>query len=143
MMTGVGSEGGGEAGDHDPRCDEEIRTALGRVYDPCSLAVNNPLSLIEMGLVRGWCLSSDGALRVRLCVTSPNCMMAPKFLEASRQELGRIEGLTSVEVEVDPSVFWTPELMTEGGRRSAALSRDRSRRGAPVRPQQWRTGLSS
>jgi metal-sulfur cluster biosynthetic enzyme len=139
MVSSPSGSRPGEASGHDPRHDEQIRAALGRVYDPCSLAVNNPLSLIEMGLVRDWHLDAGGALRVRMCVTSPNCMMAPKFLEASRLELSKIEGLASVHVEVDPTVFWTPELMTDEGRRSTRLRRARSRRAAPVRPQQWRT----
>jgi metal-sulfur cluster biosynthetic enzyme len=140
-MSDSGNPGGvapAEASVHDPGHDTEIRAALDRVYDPCSLAVNNPLSLLEMGLVRDWHLDAGGALRVRLCVTSPNCMMAPKFVDAARVELGKIDGLAAVDVHVDPTVFWTPELMSERGRRRSRLRRARSLRRAPVRPQQWR-----
>lgn len=124
--------------EHDPRFDDQIRAALGRVYDPCSLAANNPLSLIDMGLVRDWRLDAQGNLCVRMCVTAPSCLMAPKFLEAARVELRKIEGIGAVAVDVDPSVFWTPELMSDAGKALEARRHARSRRAAPVRPQQWR-----
>ncbi len=123
---------------HDPRFDAQIRAALGRVYDPCSLAANNPLSLIDMGLVREWRVDEHGDLEVRMCVTAPSCLMAPKFLGAAREELRKIEGIGEVSVEVDPTIMWTPELMTEAGKRADAMRHARARRLGGVRPQQWR-----
>ncbi len=118
--------------------DQEIRDALGRVYDPCSLAVNNPLSIVDMGLVRGWRLEPDGAIKVIMCVTGPGCLMAPKFVGAAREQLAQLPFVRSVEIEVDASVLWTPEQMTEGGRALQRARHARARRLAPVRPQQWR-----
>jgi len=118
--------------------DLEVEAALGRVYDPCSLAANNPLSLIDMGLVLGWDFDPHGNLSVRMCVTSSTCLMAPKFLGAARQELEKIEGIGSVAVDVDPSVLWGPELMTDEGKRLERLRHQRSRHVTRARPQQWR-----
>jgi len=123
---------------HDPRFDEQIRAALGRVYDPCSLAANNALSLIDMGLVREWRVDEHANVHVTMCVTAPSCLMAPKFLEAARQELRKIEGIGSVEVEVDPTIMWTPDLMTATGKRLDRMRHARARRLGGVRPQQWR-----
>jgi metal-sulfur cluster biosynthetic enzyme len=118
--------------------DQQVRRALHRVYDPCSLASNNPLSLIDMGLVREWELDDERNLQVRMCVTSPSCMMAPTFLEAAREELRKIEGIGTVTVEVDVSVFWTEDLMSERGKRLAQIRRGRGIGTARARPQQWR-----
>jgi metal-sulfur cluster biosynthetic enzyme len=116
----------------------DVQAALGRVYDPCSLAANNPLSLIDMGLVREWTIDGEGHLMVRLCVTTPSCLMAPKLIDAARQELRKVAGIEQVTIDVDPSVFWTPELMSSRGKRTVRRRHQRSRRVANVRPQQWR-----
>jgi metal-sulfur cluster biosynthetic enzyme len=117
--------------------DAQIERALDRIYDPCSLAANNALSLVDMGLVRDWQVDDEGNLSVRMCVTSPSCLMAPTFLEAARVELAKIDGIGTVRVDVDASVFWTEDLMTERGKRLARERRERAGQ-ARARPQQWR-----
>jgi len=120
------------------RLDLEIRNALGRVYDPCSLAANTPLSVIDMGLVRDWSIDDQRQLTVRMCVTTPTCLMGPKLIDAARHELRQITGIEQVTIEVDPSVFWTPDLMSSRGKRTVQGRHQRSRQVATVRPQQWR-----
>jgi metal-sulfur cluster biosynthetic enzyme len=118
--------------------EEQVREALGHVYDPCSLAVNNPLSIVDMGLVRDVDLQPDGAVKITMCVTGAGCLMFPKFVDGAREQVQQLPFVTSVEIEMDASVLWTPELMTERGRRLQRGRHERSHRLAPVRPQQWR-----
>jgi metal-sulfur cluster biosynthetic enzyme len=118
--------------------DEQIIAALHEVYDPCSLALNNPLSIVDMGLVNGWQLDADGALQVTMCVTGPGCLMAPKFTAGAREQLLKLPFVRTVDVEVDASVLWSPDLMTDRGRQQQRAAHQRARRLVPVRPQQWR-----
>lgn len=118
--------------------DEQILAALHEVYDPCSLALNNPLSIVDMGLVNGWRLDADGALRVTMCVTGPGCLMAPKLTGAAREQLLELPFVRTVDVEVDASVMWTPDLMTDRGRELQRVAHRRARDVVAVRPQQWR-----
>jgi metal-sulfur cluster biosynthetic enzyme len=121
-----------------PALDEAIRAALHQVCDPCSIAANAPVSILDMGLVRDWTIDGEGNLVVRMALTSPSCTMGPHMVRGAEQLLGQIPGLKSARVEMDPGVFWTPDDLTERGRdvlegrRSASLAR------AEVRPQQWR-----
>ena len=108
---------------------QSVEEALGRVYDPCSVAAGRPKSLTEMGLVLGWEWTAPGRLHVDLCVTFTGCTMAPHFVEAARRELLRVPGVQTVELEVDTNFFWTPERMAED---------EAPRRGDPPRPQEWR-----
>ena len=120
--------------------DGEIRTALDKVCDPCSIAANVPLSILDMGLVRGWSIDAELNLRVDMCLTSPSCTMSPYMVKAAETLLSSIDGLTSVRVEVDPAVFWTPDDMSEKGRHILEGRRAASLRQVEAVPQHWRSG---
>jgi metal-sulfur cluster biosynthetic enzyme len=113
--------------DADPR-DAAVRAVLARLDDPCSVAAGRPLSLLEMGLVLGWEWRDDDRLHVRLCVTSPGCTLAPRFVEAARRELAALPGIGAVEVVIDATHLWTPPAAA-----ARPVTRPRS-----VRPQAWR-----
>lgn len=105
--------------------DDRIRAVLGKINDPCSIAAGRPVSVLDMGLVRGWTL--DGAtLTVTFCVTFAGCTMAPHFAQAAAQELVLIEGVERVKTVIDTDFVWTPDMM----------------KAAPImlrgRPQTWR-----
>jgi metal-sulfur cluster biosynthetic enzyme len=118
--------------------DRQVNDALGRVYDPCSVAVNNPLSIVDMGLVRDWRVDDEGHISVVMCVTGPGCMMFPKFIDAARNELTKLDFVSSVEVRMDLSVLWTEDLMTDRGRQLQNQRHRRTYEISPVQPRQWR-----
>lgn len=99
--------------------DAAIRAVLNSVYDPCSVAANRPLGLVDMGLVLGWTLAA-GALEVSICLTSGDCMMAPHFIEAARASLLALPGIETVAIRIDYDRQWTPQRMAS---RSTALER--------------------
>ena len=109
--------------------DAAIRGALSGVHDPCSVAAGRPLSLVDMGLLRSWCLE-DGTLFVTFAVTFAGCTMAPHFLRAAEAELARLSGVAQVRASVDTDFTWTPDLMPAP---------------PPMRgtPQAWRNGRPS
>ena len=118
--------------------DHDVVGALGHVFDPCSVGANAPLSIVDMGLLVDW--QQEGRhLRVRLCVTSPCCTMAPSIARAAEEQLLRVAGIESVDVVIDPSVRWTPERISEQGRRLLSERREASIRRDQLTPQQWRT----
>ena len=118
--------------------DAEIAAALGRVCDPCSIASQAPLSILDMGLVQSWSIDDKGNLVVRMCVTSAGCTMVAHMVRAAEAELVTIRGLSSARVEVDAGVLWTPAAMTERGRAILEARRETSMRVAEAVPQQWR-----
>jgi metal-sulfur cluster biosynthetic enzyme len=118
--------------------DDAIKAALQQVCDPCSIAANAPISILDMGLVKGWSVDAQANLAVRMCVTSASCTMGPHMVRAAEELLSRIPGLKSVKVEVDASVFWTPQQMTGNGQTVLEERRSSSLAKSPVVPQQWR-----
>jgi metal-sulfur cluster biosynthetic enzyme len=87
--------------------DHEIREALGRVFDPCSVAAGRPTSILDMGLVLDWEMCGD-TLNIRFAVTFAGCTMAPHFVEAACEELRRIPGIRSVDARIDTAHVWEP-----------------------------------
>jgi metal-sulfur cluster biosynthetic enzyme len=118
--------------------DDAIKGALEHVCDPCSIAANAPINILDMGLVRDWSVDDQANLVVRMCVTSPSCTMGPHMVRAAEELLSRILGLNSVKVEVDSGVFWKPEHITGPGRAMLEERRSASMAKSPVTPQQWR-----
>lgn len=119
--------------------DEQILSALHQVCDPCSIAAHSPISIVDMGLVRGWSLEDDGTFVLKMCVTSPSCTMAPNMMRGAEAVLRKIEGISAVRIELDETVFWSPDEMTEDGRNALWQRRTNSLDRAKVTPQQWRT----
>jgi metal-sulfur cluster biosynthetic enzyme len=117
--------------------DDAIKDALQKVCDPCSIAANAPISVLDMGLVKDWSVDEQGNLLVRMCVTSASCTMGPHMVRAAEELLSKIPGLTSAKVEVDPTVFWTPQQITGEGQSILEERRSSSFERSPVVPQQW------
>jgi metal-sulfur cluster biosynthetic enzyme len=97
------------------------------------------VSILDMGLVRGWSLDEHGNLLVRMCLTTASCTMSPHMVKGAEELLSAIPGVKSAHVEVDPQVFWTPDEMTERGRMILQARREASLTRAKVAPQQWRS----
>lgn len=118
--------------------DAAIRAALHQVCDPCSIAANAPVSILDMGLVRDWSVDAEGNLLVRMALTSPSCTMGPHMMRGAEELLSAIPGLRSARVAVDAAFFWTPAELTENGRTVLESRRRASLESAQARPQQWR-----
>lgn len=85
---------------------DTVRKALRQVKDP-ELGLN----IIDIGLVYDVTLSEDGAVHVRMTLTSPGCPVGPEILEDVRKTVADLEGVTGVEVELVWDPYWTPEKM--------------------------------
>lgn len=96
---------------------DAIMACLDRIQDPCSVASGRAMGLIGMGLVRDVAIGEDGAVHVRLRLTSPACYMMPFFESEARREVGAVPGVTSVTVEPDEGLDWTPEFIAPHLRR--------------------------
>ena len=117
--------------------DDAVRACFEAIYDPCSVAAATPISIWDMGLVQDWRLDADDVLAVRLCVTFGACTMAPHFVRAAEEQLGRLPGVSGVAVTIDTSIVWTPERMTARGREALARRPERFTRVDMPRPRQW------
>jgi metal-sulfur cluster biosynthetic enzyme len=94
----------------------EVRNALARVVDPCSIATGVPLTLAEMGMVRDIAIEGGG-VAVTLVLTSPICWQAGNIIQAVEASVSRVPGVTTVTCAVDHDAGWLPSQMDPGARR--------------------------
>jgi metal-sulfur cluster biosynthetic enzyme len=86
-----------------------VWAALAEVQDP-----ELPVGIVDLGLVRSVRVER-GTVRVGLTFTSIACPCTDLLIEDVRARLGRLDGVSGVEVEelFEP---WSREDMTEEGR---------------------------
>jgi len=94
------------------RAEEMIRQALYNVYDP-ELGVN----IMDLGLVYGVEVSEAGFVNLTMTLTTPGCPMHEAIGDGVGSALHDIPGLTGGEITLVWEPRWTPEMMTDEGRR--------------------------
>ena len=83
---------------------EEIaRNALRQVKDP-ELEMN----IIELGLVYDVEIQ-DGAVQVRMTLTSPGCPAGPLITNDAYRVLRALDGVKDVNIDIVWESYWTPE----------------------------------
>jgi metal-sulfur cluster biosynthetic enzyme len=115
--------------------------AIASVDDPCSIRANAPLSIFELGLVRDWSVSDDGDVYVVLSPTAPSCVLMGSIMDGVQRRVRAIEGVRSIEVEIDTNTFWTPAMMSDEGRAKLGARRAGSMNRVPVKPRQWKQAV--
>ena len=92
--------------------EEQVREALGDVYDPELM-----IDIVNLGLIYGIAISDDGQdVQIEMTLTTLGC---PAF-EALRQEIigrvAKLPGVAHVDVELTFDPPWTRERMSEEAR---------------------------
>lgn len=114
-----------------------IVAALERVYDPCSLAVNANLNVLEMGLVRECTVDEKGVAHIKIGATNPFCTLIGSIMEAVEEQVAEVPDVSAVDLTLDTTTPWTPELMSDGARRKLDAQRRELRRSLTIVPRQW------
>ncbi|MEO6195260.1 MAG: SUF system Fe-S cluster assembly protein [Thermoanaerobaculia bacterium] len=88
-----------------------IVEALKSVFDP-----EIPVNIYELGLIYDIDIQAEGAVQVKMTLTSPGCPVAGSLPGEVRDKVAGVPGVTSVDVELvwDPS--WNPSMMSEAAR---------------------------
>ena len=81
---------------------------LGKVVEPCSLAMGDPMSICDMGLVEE-VVFDRGTVRVVLCLTDPGCVNYGMICAFIGDALKQLAGVEQVEVVQTTRVLWTPD----------------------------------
>jgi len=115
----------------------QVDEALAQVFDPCSVAANAPLNVLDMGLVRECSVDEGGVARIVVSATSPSCVLIGSIIKGIEEQVGAVDGIRAVDVRLDRETFWTPELMTIEGRDKLDARRQGSMQRLPIRPRQW------
>ncbi len=87
---------------------EAVIVALQSVFDP-----EIPVNIYELGLIYGIEIEDDGAVGIRMTLTSPSCPVAGSLPGQVESVVLGVPGVREAEVELVWDPTWTPEMMTE------------------------------
>ena len=90
----------------------QVESALRNVLDPCSCFTDEPVNIVDLGLVEE--VSFDGeSVTVDLLLTSPGCTYYPYIKRDVETRLLELDGVTSVQVNEVTGDVWTRDRMDD------------------------------
>ena len=94
---------------------EEVLVALKDVYDP-----EIPVNVVDLGLV--YDLEVDGGdVELKMTLTFAGCGMGPYIAQQAEWRLAEVEGVEDINVDLVFDPPWTPDMITEEGKRLLGL----------------------
>jgi metal-sulfur cluster biosynthetic enzyme len=94
---------------------DEVYEALRDVYDP-----EIPVNVVDLGLVYDVKVD-EGNIDVRMTLTFAGCGMGPYIAQQAEWRLAELEGVEDINVELVFDPPWTPDMITEEGKKLLGL----------------------
>jgi len=98
------------------RIEAETIRALRTIFDP-----EIPLNIYDLGLIYGVDVSEQGAVHIRMTLTSPLCPVAGSMPAEVENRVRLVHGVTDVKVELVWDPPWTLESLPEAARLALGL----------------------
>ena len=94
---------------------DEVLEALRDVYDP-----EIPVNIVDLGLVYEVDVD-EGDVDVQMTLTFAGCGMGPYIAQQAEWRLAELEGIEDINVALVFDPPWTPEMITEEGKKLLGL----------------------
>lgn len=95
-----------------------VREALKSVYDP-----ELGLDIVTLGMVYGITVSEEGAVDIRMTLTTPGCPMERVILEGIQHAVSKLDGVSKIGVDLVWEPRWSPEQIDPEGRKILGLGK--------------------
>lgn len=95
--------------------EKEILDALREVYDP-----EIGMDIVALGLIYDIKIENDN-VHVKMTLTTPRCPLAQPLREEAENRLKKLQGVKDAKVELVWDPPWTPEMMSEEGRKKFGI----------------------
>lgn len=92
--------------------EDQVWSALQEVFDP-----EIPVNVVDLGLVYGVKVENDD-VHVKMTMTAPGCPMHSFITRDAKQKIEKVPGVKNVAVDLVWEPRWTPERLTEAGRKA-------------------------
>ena len=90
---------------------EKVIDALKEVYDP-----EIPVNVVDLGLIYDVDLD-DGDVAVNMTLTAAGCGMGPYIAQQAEWAISEIDGVEDVKVELVFDPPWSPDRITDDGKK--------------------------
>ena len=95
---------------------EQVFDALKDVFDP-----EIPVNVVDLGLVYGLEVDDDGDVDIKMTLTFAGCGMGPYIAQQAEWRIAELDGVEDVNVEMVYDPPWTPDLISEDGKKLLGL----------------------
>jgi metal-sulfur cluster biosynthetic enzyme len=76
-----------------------------------------PLSVVDMGLIYGITIKDDNKVDIKMTMTTRGCPLHDTLVNDVKRYASKVPGVTDVNVEIVWEPAWTPEKMSEEGKK--------------------------
>ena len=94
---------------------EEVLDALRDVYDP-----EIPINVVDLGLIYDVQVDK-GDVDVKMTLTFAGCGLGPYIAQQAEWRIAEMEGVDEINVELTCDAPWTPDMITEEGKKLLGL----------------------
>ena len=99
----------------EPKLFDQVEEGLKDVIDP-ELGVN----IVDLGLIYDVQVN-EGNVFVQMTLTAPGCGMGPMIAQQAEWAVSELDGVEDVEVEMVFEPQWSPELISDDGKKQLGL----------------------
>lgn len=76
-----------------------------------------PISVVDMGLIYGVNVSSENKVDIKMTMTTRGCPLHDTLVSDVKRYVNKIPGVTGTDVEIVWEPAWTPEKMSDEGKK--------------------------
>ncbi len=88
--------------------EQDIVLTLKNIYDP-----EIPINVYDLGLIYDIEVEPGGIATIRMTLTAPNCPMADQLVEDINESVGKVKGVTEVNVILTFDPPWDRSMISE------------------------------
>lgn len=91
---------------------QQILDSLKQCMDP-----EIPINVVDMGLIYGVNVSTDNKVNIKMTMTTRGCPLHDTLVSDVKRYVNKVPGVNDVNVEIVWEPVWTPEKMSEAGKK--------------------------
>ncbi len=91
---------------------QQVLDSLKQCMDP-----EIPISVVDMGLIYGVNVNPDNKVDIKMTMTTRGCPLHETLVSDVKRYVTKVPGVTTVNVEIVWDPIWTPEKMSEEGKK--------------------------
>lgn len=90
------------------KVEKEIVLTLKNIYDP-----EIPVNIYDLGLIYNIDYEPSGEVTIQMTLTAPNCPVADQLVEDVNTQVGKVAGITKVNVILVFEPAWDKSMMSD------------------------------
>ena len=91
---------------------QQILDSLKQCLDP-----EIPINVVDMGLIYGVDINIDNKVDIKMTMTTRGCPLHDTLVSDVKRYVNKVPGVNGVDVEIVWEPVWTPEKMSEAGKK--------------------------